>query len=134
MSRDRIEPAPAFMVDGQRCQSETVYCYAGARVLELATALPDLGVHVETVYVTASGEVTQVTDLMTAQGEEILAVRRLSDFPICGEVAGVRCVRDHAERVAAFLESLGLREPCCDIGVGQPEIAIALRHRARRLP
>src|SRR4051794_5431260 len=120
MSRERIDPAPTFTIGGERQESETMYSYAGARVLELATTLPDVGVHLETVYVTATGEETQVTDLMTAQGEEILATRRLSDFPICGEVAGVRCVRDHAERVAAFLESLGLREPCCDIGVGQP--------------
>jgi hypothetical protein len=107
MSRERIEPAPSFTIGGERCESETVYCYAGARVLELATTIPDLGVHVETVYVTESGEETQVTDLMTAPGEQILATRRLTCFPICAEVAQLRSLRDHAERVEAFLVSLG---------------------------
>lgn len=124
MRRKPVDPPPSFTIGGERCESETIYCYAGARVLELATTIPDLGVHVETVYVTATGEETQLTDLMTAQGEEILATRRLSGFPICVELARLRCVRDHADRVAAFLGSLGLREPRCDIGVEQPETTV----------
>jgi hypothetical protein len=92
---------------GRPCVSETLHCYAGARVLELATALPDLGVRVETVYVTDAGETTQVTDLLIGPGESILATRRLTDHPICGDVALLRCLRDHAERVEAFTVSLG---------------------------
>jgi hypothetical protein len=61
VARKRIENAPAFRVGGRRVDSETVSCYAGAHVLELATAIPELGVQVETVYVTATGAETEVT-------------------------------------------------------------------------
>jgi hypothetical protein len=107
MSRERIDAIEITIGGGKRQRSETAYCYAGARVLELATAIPDLGVRVETVFVTDAGEETQVTDLLIAPGESILATRRLQDHPICGEVAGLRCLRDHAERVETFLVSLG---------------------------
>jgi hypothetical protein len=111
MSRVRTDSL-AIALGGDAQRSETVYCYAGARVLEFATAVPDLGVRVETVFVTETGEDTQVTDLMVAPGESILATRRLEHHPICGDIARLRCLRDHAERVEAFLASLG-----CDASV-----------------
>jgi hypothetical protein len=52
MPRESIEPAPVFSVDGRVADSEAVHCYAGAHVLELATWIPDLGVHLEALYVT----------------------------------------------------------------------------------
>jgi hypothetical protein len=119
MTRERIENAPAFRVEGRPVESETVSCYAGAHVLELATAIPELGVHVETVYVTSTGDETQVTDLMTAGDEEILATRRLTPHPICGDVARTRCLRDHVEQVVAFLVSLGHGDPRCETRVGE---------------
>jgi hypothetical protein len=118
MSREAIDPAPVFTLDGHVTESETLYSYAGAHVLELATSIPDLGMHVETVYVTADGVGTQVTDLLIEAGEEILAARRLADFPISGEVALLRCLRDHAERVMTFLDSLGCGAASCRIGGG----------------
>jgi hypothetical protein len=66
-----------------------------------------LGVHVETVYVTSTGDETQVTDLMTAGAEEILATRRLAGYAICGDVDRARCLRDHVAQVEAWLHSLG---------------------------
>lgn len=62
---------------------------------------------VETVFVTDAGEETQVTDLLIASGESILATRRLEGHPICGEVVRLRCLRDHAKRIETFLVSLG---------------------------
>jgi hypothetical protein len=115
VSRKPIDPAPEFTIRDERCESETLHCYAGARVLELATALPDLGVRVETVYVTDNGAVTQVTDLLIGPGESILATRRLSDHPICGGAALLGCVGDHAERVEAFLLSLGHEGARCEL-------------------
>jgi hypothetical protein len=120
VSRERIEPAPRFIVAGEPCASETLHCYAGARVLELATALPDLGVRVETVYVTAKGAKTQVTDLFLAAGEEILATRQLTDHPISGARGRLRCLRDHAERVEAFLLSLGHYGVTCQLSERSP--------------
>jgi len=103
VSRQPIDRAPEFSIRGERCESETLHCYAGARVLEVATALLGLGVRVETVYVTDAGAPTQVTDLLVGPGESILATRRLTDHPIRGDPASLYSLRDHTARVQAFL-------------------------------
>jgi hypothetical protein len=55
-----------------------------------------------------------------AAGEEILAARRLTDVPISGDIARLRCLHDHSKQVVAFLVSLGYEQVRCEPGVAAP--------------
>jgi hypothetical protein len=122
MADVRLDPAPRFTNDGEPCRSETIGRYAGPYVLELASVVSPPGLHVETVYVAGPGTRTQVTDLLIAGGEKILATRTLAEHPILDDTGRLRCLRDHLNQVETFGASLGCPGLRAELGAEAPSL------------
>jgi len=100
-----VQPPPRFVADGDVYVAETLQSRPSAYLLHFSTVVECLDGHVESVYVCAHATHTQVTDLFLRASEEIIATRQLERHPILGAHDELRCLRDHLERVEAFLIS-----------------------------
>ena len=108
MPRVPVRPPPRFLDAGDNAYvGETLRARPSAYVLQFSTVVEGLDGHVESVYVCARATHTQVTDLFLHASDEIVATRRLEHHPILSELDELRCLRDHLERVEAWLVSCG---------------------------